>query len=127
MKIGRIETFILGTGNSKDLLFCRITRTSRCRARRYFQAAATCPDNTTMPWTRSCCLPRQPGYQDHQARHGRAAGDARARQAARLCFGTKGDPPRASINGMIYPQISGLGGAPIGADGNPTIMLIFVD
>jgi hypothetical protein len=24
MKIGRIETFILGTGSSKDLLFCRI-------------------------------------------------------------------------------------------------------
>jgi hypothetical protein len=23
MKIGRIETFILGTGSSKDLLFCR--------------------------------------------------------------------------------------------------------
>src|ERR1700732_1421741 len=24
MKIGRIETFILGTGSSKDLLFCRV-------------------------------------------------------------------------------------------------------
>ena len=24
MKIGRIETFILGTGGSKDLLFCRV-------------------------------------------------------------------------------------------------------
>jgi galactonate dehydratase len=24
MKIARIETFILGTGSSKDLLFCRV-------------------------------------------------------------------------------------------------------
>jgi hypothetical protein len=60
---------------------------------------------------------------------GRAAGDARARQADRMSFGIEGDPPGASIYQRhdFSTRIPGLGGVPIGADGNPTIMLIFVN